>query len=71
MQGSVAITCCSYIAAPVRRQVRQNTVIPAKAGIQRNGANPSRLDSGFRRNDKKMGIIPLITQGVFMVENFA
>ena len=28
-------------------------VIPAEAGIQRNGVNSVRLDSGFRRNDGK------------------
>ena len=32
-------------------QTCSETVIPAKAGIQRSGVNAVRLDSGFRRND--------------------
>ena len=41
---------------------RRTSVIPAKrlspgAGIQRSGAEPPRLDSGFRRNDAKTKLV--------------
>jgi len=48
------------VQASARREfveVRQNTVIPAEAGIQTYSVHTTSLDSGFRRNDEKIKLV--------------
>jgi squalene synthase HpnC len=52
-------TVCPSAGTPVRRQVCENIVIPAQAGIQAKDANPVSLDPRLRGGDGNTGTHPV------------